>query len=65
MSTKLYRIPGGSYPPDMSGLSPLGRIVGAAVKGRGDVLVPGTGPADRAVRNEAGQIVAVTCLKQV
>lgn len=39
-------------------------FVGAAVKGlRDDVLVPGTGPADGAVRNEKGHIVAVTRLK--
>lgn len=41
-------------------------IVGAAIRASGavrpDVLCPGTGPADGAVRNEAGHIVAVTRL---
>ena len=39
-------------------------MVGAALAGRGrtDVLMPGTGPADNAVRNEKGHIVAVTRL---
>lgn len=36
-------------------------MVGARVAGRTDVLCPGTGPNDNAVR-ENGQIVAVTCL---
>lgn len=42
-------------------------FVGGALKGSGrvDVLVPGTGPRDEAVRNEKGHIVAVTCLKAV
>ncbi len=41
-------------------------FVGAALKGqRDDVLVPGTGPLDGAVRNSAGHIVAVTRLKRV
>ncbi len=41
-------------------------IVGDACKGRRlDVLVPGTGPKDDAVRNEKGHIVAVTRLKRV
>jgi hypothetical protein len=40
-------------------------MVGAALNGsRNDVLVPGTGPKDNAIRNEAGHIVAVTCLKR-
>lgn len=40
-------------------------MVGAALSGsRSDVLVPGTGPKDGAIRNEAGHIVAVTCLKR-
>jgi len=37
-------------------------MVGARVS-RADVLMPGTGPADGAVRNEKGHIVAVTRLK--
>jgi len=43
-------------------------FVGAAVggrSGRGDVLVPGTGPNDGAVRNEKGHVVAVTRLNRV
>lgn len=39
-------------------------FVGGAVTGtRPDVLVPGTGPKDGAIRNEKGHIVAVTRLK--
>ena len=39
------------------------RELGAALAGsRDDVLVLGTGPNDGAIRNEAGQIVAVTRL---
>ena len=34
-----------------------------AGSGRGDVFAPGTGPADGAVRNERGHVVAVTRLK--
>lgn len=30
---------------------------------RDDVFAPGTGPADGAIRNERGHIVAATCLK--
>lgn len=37
-------------------------VVADAV-GRADVVFPATGPADGAVRNEQGQIVAVTRLK--
>lgn len=39
-------------------------MVGSALAGRGrtDVLMPGTGPADNAVRNDKGHIVAVTRL---
>jgi hypothetical protein len=38
-------------------------IVGAALRGsRADVLCPGTGPADGAIRNEQGQVIAVTRL---
>lgn len=38
-------------------------IVGAALKGtRDDVLCPGTGPQDGAVRDEAGRIIGVTRL---
>jgi len=40
-------------------------VVGAAVAGRADVLVPGTGPQDGAVRNEKGHIVAVTRFNRV
>ena len=41
-------------------------FVGSAVAGkRDDVLVPGTGPKDGAIRNEKGWIVAVTRLKRV
>lgn len=42
-------------------------FVGSALAGSGrdDVLVPGTGPKDGAIRNERGHIVAVTCLKEV
>lgn len=40
-------------------------MVGSALAGsRPDVLVPGTGPADGAVRNEKGHVVAVTRLKR-
>ena len=42
-------------------------MVGDAMKQKGmvrpDVLVPGTGPADAAVRNEKGHVIAVTRLK--
>lgn len=38
-------------------------MVGSALAGsRSDVVCPGTGPADGAVRDEAGRIVAVTRL---
>lgn len=40
-------------------------IVGAAVRGRADVLCPGTGPNDGAIRDDAGRIVAVTRLVRV
>lgn len=42
-------------------------VVGAHrdVVGRGDVLVPGTGPNDNPVRDAAGRIIAVTRLNQV
>jgi hypothetical protein len=42
-------------------------MVGSALagKGRADVFVPGTGPNDGALRNEAGHIVGVTRLVQV
>lgn len=41
-------------------------LVGGALQGKGrfDVLVPGTGPKDGAIR-EAGRIVAITRLKRV
>ena len=42
-------------------------MVGSALAGRGraDVFVPGTGPNDGAVRNEAGHIIGVTRLVAV
>lgn len=42
-------------------------MVGSALAGRGrsDVFVPGTGPNDGALRNEAGHIVGVTRLVAV
>lgn len=39
-------------------------LVGGRVVGRDDVVVPGTGPKDGAVRNDAGHIVAVTRLNR-
>jgi len=38
-------------------------MVGAAVTDRDDVLVPGTGPNDEAIRDSDGHISAVTRLK--
>lgn len=38
-------------------------MVGAHVHNRPDVLTPGTGPRDGAIRNDKGHIVAVTRLK--
>lgn len=38
-------------------------FVGAAIKARWDVVVPGTAPADQPVRDDNGRIVAVTRLK--
>ena len=42
-------------------------LVGSALacQGRNDLFVPGTGPNDGAVRNDAGHIVGVTRLVQV
>ena len=41
-------------------------MVGGALRGtRADVLVPGTGPADGAIRNKKNHIIAVTRLKRV
>jgi hypothetical protein len=40
-------------------------LAALAGSGRKDVFAPGTGPADGAVRNEKGHIVAVRCLKAV
>ena len=37
-------------------------LVGGRVVGRTDVVVPGTGPNDGAVRNDKGHIIAVTRL---
>ena len=39
-------------------------MVGQHIKNRPDVLLPGTGPQDGAIRNEKGHIVAVTRLKE-
>ena len=44
----------------------MSALVGSALGGaRPDVLCPGTGPADGAVRNDKGHIVAVTRLVRV
>lgn len=52
-------------PPQQEGVFLIvSAVVGAAVQ-REDLLVPGTGPADEAVRDDRGQIVAVTRLKRV
>ncbi len=37
-------------------------LVGGRVSGRDDVVVPGTGPQDGAIRNDKGHIIAVTRL---
>jgi hypothetical protein len=39
-------------------------LAGAALRGRPDVVVPGTGPLDECVRDGQGRIVAVTRLKR-
>jgi hypothetical protein len=39
-------------------------LVGGRVSGRDDVVVPGTGPQDGAVRNDKGHIIAVTRLNK-
>lgn len=44
----------------VSGL--VGSALVAAGLSRPDVLMPGTGPDDNAVRNEKGHVVGVTCL---
>jgi hypothetical protein len=49
-------------PPEEGVFFLVSAVVAAAVKGRADVLRPGTGPADNCVRNEAGQVVGVTRL---
>jgi len=49
--------------PDGETFYIVSAMVGAHVTDRLDVLTPGTGPADGAVRNEKGHIVAVTRLK--
>ncbi len=41
----------------------VGNMLDEERRERGDVLVPGTGPQDGAIRNEKGHIVAVTRLK--
>ena len=52
--------------PEEGTLYLVSALVGGAVAGtRDDVLVPGTGPQDGAVRDDAGRIVAVTRLKRV
>ena len=52
--------------PSFSVLLIVSGMVGDACKGRRfDVLVPGTGPNDGAIRNEKGHIVAVTRLKRI
>ena len=48
--------------PQQGTLYVVSAIVAARVSGRTDVVSPGTGPADGAIRNDAGQIVAVTRL---
>lgn len=50
--------------PEIGVLYIVSGMVGAACM-RDDVLVPGTGPADGAIRNDRGHIVAVTRLKRV
>lgn len=40
-----------------------GMVLSELAGTRGDVAAPGTGPGDNPVRNEKGQVVAVTCLK--
>lgn len=55
-------------PPPMDGVFFLvSGLVGAAMSGSGrdDLLVPGTGPSDGAVRDAKGWIIAVTRLKRV
>ena len=49
-------------PPEEGTFYLVSAVVAAAVRGRADVLRPGTGPADACVRNEAGQVVGVTRL---
>jgi hypothetical protein len=48
--------------PDGASLFVVSALVAGRCAGRSDVVSPGTGPADGAVRNEAGHIVAVTRL---
>jgi hypothetical protein len=54
-------------PPEEGIFFIVSALVGAhmSVRGRGDVLVPGTGPRDGAIRDNKGHIVAVTRLKAV
>lgn len=49
-------------PPEEGVFFLVSAVVAAAVRGRADVLRPGTGPADNCVRNEAGHVVGVTRL---
>lgn len=53
-------------PPTEGVIFIVSAVVGAAVRGRADVVCPGTGPNDGAVRipdgPRKGQIEAVTCL---
>ena len=41
----------------------VGAALSAERKALKDVVMPGTGPQDKPVRNEAGQVVGVTCFK--
>jgi hypothetical protein len=50
--------------PEHDTLYVVSALVAGQVKGRPDVVSPGTGPNDGAVRNDKGQIVAVTRLIQ-
>lgn len=57
-----------NLPPPHPGVAYIvSALVGAAMEhsDRADLVVPGTSPADKPVRNDAGHIVAVRCLKLV
>lgn len=50
-------------PPAVAGtIYVVSALVAARCAGRDDVVSPGTGPADGAIRDDAGRIVAVTRL---